>query len=378
MMIPVSSTWTHVSLTRVRHNAAHFRRLAPRVMAVIKADAYGHGAERCAGAALAGGATQFAVARVEEALQLRHAAVRAPILVLGCVPNARLLQSAVQADVALSVWSAAQLRDVLSAASAAQRPASVHVCINTGMNRLGLDCAAGDSVRELGAAVRGAHDSGHVHWDGLFTHMACGDAEDAAPTHAQLERFDGALAQLRPLMPTTALVHAANSATAMRYGRAHFDMVRVGIALYGLAPCAHETPAPPGVLPALSWFACVAQRRTLPHAGTPVSYGGTYRTQWDGEQHVTVSVGYADGFRRCANNKIVLGDVECDVVGRVTMDNVIARVPRGMEQRTAQCSVAELIGEHRTADAVARAWNTINYEVTCAIGKRVPQIHSGP
>lgn len=341
-------------------------------MAVVKADAYGHGAVACAHAAASAGATQLAVARLDEALTLRNNSISLPILVLGWIPPARLVD-AVRANVAVCIWSCAQLRDVARAAqTAAAQRAAVHVKFNSGMTRLGVDSLA--DLTDLAAELRAS--AATVRWDGLFTHMASGDAADAAPTLEQLDRFGAALRHLsaRQLLPASTLVHAANSATAMRFPAARFDMLRVGIALYGLAPCANETPAPPGVLPALSWYASVAQRRTLAR-GTPVSYGGTYRAQWDGEQHVTIAVGYADGFRRCANNKVVLGGVECDVVGRVTMDNIVARIPRGAEAQTANCTVAELISDARPADAVARVWNTINYEVVCAIGKRVPQLY---
>lgn len=295
------------------------------------------------------------------------------MLVLGLAPPAAV-SAAVQANVALCIWSEAQLREIERASIALGKRAIVHVKFNSGMTRLGVD-----DERELCALarhVRTCHDRGSVLWRGLFSHIACGDADDAAPTLEQLDRFAHAVDAVRRLnlMPSTTLVHAANSATALRHAHGRLDMVRVGIALYGLAPCRDATPTPADVKPALSWFANIAQRRVL-RRGTPVSYGWTYRAQWDNELHLALSVGYADGFRRCANNKVVVGGVVCDIVGRVTMDSVVARVPRGAERHTADAAVAELISENHTADDVARIWNTINYEVTCAIHKRVPQFH---
>lgn len=295
------------------------------------------------------------------------------MLVLGFAPEVAL-RDAVQANVALCVWSKAQLRDIQRVARSLQKQAVVHVKVNSGMSRLGVDDA--EALGDLSVILREMHAEGSVNWRGLFTHIACGDAEDRAPTDEQLHRFSHAVDVLRGrnLLPSTVLVHAANSATALRTEHARLDMVRVGIALYGLAPCRDETPTPSSVKPALSWFANIAQRRRV-QRGTPVSYGWTYRAQWDDELHLTLSVGYADGYRRCANNKVVVGGVVCDVIGRVTMDSVVARVPRGFEAHTANATVAELLSENHTADDVARIWNTINYEVTCAIHKRVPQFH---
>jgi alanine racemase len=295
------------------------------------------------------------------------------MLVLGLAPDAAV-SAAVQANVALCIWSEAQLRDIERAANALRKRAIVHVKVNSGMTRLGVDDER--SLVALAKRLRECHDQGSVQWRGVFTHIACGDAEDAAPTLEQLERFSRAVDSVRNLnlMPSSTLVHAANSATSLRHAHGRLDMVRVGIALYGLAPCRDETPTPADVKPALSWFANIAQRRAL-QRGTPVSYGWTYRAQWDNELHLTLSVGYADGFRRCANNKVVIGGVVCDIVGRVTMDSIVARVPRGLEAHTVNATFAELLSENHTADDVARIWNTINYEVTCAIHKRVPQFH---
>ncbi len=384
MIVPApSACWVEVDLDAVRANAGHARRVAGvAVMAVVKADGYGHGAVRVARAALEGGATWLAVARAEEALALRAAGIDAPLLLLGYAPPAAL-GDLVAAGVSLTVWSVEQVAQL--AAVRAGRTAGVHLKVDTGMSRLGTEPGA---VVEVARAVRAAAYGGgggpHVVLDGVFTHFACADDPVGEVTAAQVARFEEALAALGAAGLRPPLVHAANSAATLLGlpagpGRAArplgYDLVRFGIALYGLQPGPDVPMA--GLRPALSWKSVLAQVKTVP-AGSGVSYGHTYRT--DHPQRIgTVPVGYADGWRRGAPNEVLVRGVRARVLGRVCMDQCMVDLDGVPDAAVGEEVV--LIGAQTgpdgvrtiTADDVAARWGTIGYEVVCGIGRRVPR-----
>jgi alanine racemase len=254
------------------------------------------------------------------------------MLVLGLAPDAAV-SAAVQANVALCIWSEAQLRDIERAANALRKRAIVHVKVNSGMTRLGVDDER--SLVALAKRLRECHDQGSVQWRGVFTHIACGDAEDAAPTLEQLERFSRAVDSVRNLnlLPSSTF-------WCMRPTRPRRCVTRT----VGSTWCASASRSTgwrrvattrrrrADVKPALSWFANIAQRRAL-QRGTPVSYGWTYRAQWDNELHLTLSVGYADGFRRCANNKVVSA-ASCATLSAASQWTALWRACRAASRRT--------------------------------------------
>jgi alanine racemase len=331
-----------VDLGAIERNCA---RLPKPLCAVVKADAYGHG--QVAAAALAGGAEWLAVAAADEAAALRQAGIDAPILVMGAVTTAEL-QTAVGAGADVVAWTE-------EVAEAAPR---VHVKLDTGMGRLGT------KDREL--ALRLAASPNAV---GLMTHFATADQPGDDLFDAQLEAFkqfvgDAGRDEL--------LVHAANSAAALREPASHFDMVRCGVAIYGMDPFGDD-PAAHGLEPALSLSSWVAAVRRF-EAGDSAGYG----RRWSAPEPTlvaTIPIGYGDGWRRALTNNcdVLIRGRRYPLVGTVSMDNIT--VALGADTDVAVGDEVVLIGaqgeERILAEEVARRLDTINYEITCALTPRV-------
>jgi alanine racemase len=365
------STWAEVDLGAIQGNLRYFgERTGRAVMAVVKANAYGHGAVPVARAALEAGARWLAVARAEEALELRAAGLEAPILILGYTPPAQVPQM-VGSRVSMTVWSQEQIRGAALAAREGGGTARLHLKVDTGMGRLGVQIM-GEAL-ELARAVRAAQG---VLLEGVFTHFARADEADPQPTDRQLARFRRVVEALEGEGLRPQWVHAANSAAALRRPETWYDMVRVGIALYGLEPSPH-CPLPEAIRPALAWKASLAMVKIVP-PGRGISYGHQYITS-RAERIGTVPVGYADGLRRVEGNQVLVGGVRAPVVGRVTMDQVMVQLDGVPLARPGDEVV--IIGsqgdERIRAEEVADLWGTINYEVTSGIAARVPRLYHG-
>lgn len=384
------ATWVEVDLDAISGNVAAALAAArgPAVMAVVKGNGYGHGAVAVARAALAGGATWLGVARAGEAMQLRAAGIGDPVLLLGHAPPDRLGEL-ITAGVSLTVWSGGQLAAIGhaarlgSAAGTAPSAARVHLKVDTGMNRLG--CRP-DEALDLARSVAGTDG---VRLEGLFTHLARADEPDVATTSEQLTQFAGVVGEVTAAGLRPPLVHTANSAgtftvaaPAWRSGarfdaralpEAGYDLVRLGIAMYGLSP-GPQVRLPDAVRPALTWKSVLSQVKWVP-PGQGLSYGHTYTTHRD-ERIGTVPVGYADGWRRTGGNEVLVGGRRVPVVGRVCMDQCLVNLD-GVPHAAAGDEVV-LIGaqggERISADDVAGRWGTIGYEVVCGIGSRVSRL----
>ncbi len=363
---PRLATWVEVDLARLETNVRHLVRLASvPLMAVVKANGYGHGAVPAATAALRGGATWCGVARPEEALELRRGGLGCPILLLGWAPREALAEL-VAGSVSLTVWSASQVDEIAGVARALGRKARLHLKVDTGMARLGVQPPeAVEFARRIGK-------TDGVTLEGLFTHFACADDPASGVTQAQeseLRSVESALtaAGLRP-----GLVHAANSAGMLLRRSARFDLVRLGIALYGLEPST-LCPLPPALQPALSWKAVLTQVKVVP-SGRGVSYSHRYTTTGD-ERIGTAAVGYGDGYRRTDGNQVLVGGRRVPVVGRVCMDQVLLQLDAVPEARAGDevVLIGAQDGERLRAEDLASAWGTIAYEVVCGITARVPR-----
>ena len=283
------ATELRVDLSAITHNARRLAEIAGvPLMAVIKADAYGHGAEMVARAALDGGAAALGVATVGEALRLRDAAIEAPILALGYTDpdNAEAIARRAITCSIFDVEVGAQLAE---AARAIGREIVVHVKVDTGMGRLG---AQPEDVPPL---LRALADLPGLTVEGLYTHFATADSADETFTREQIGRFDALLLEVTAAGLRPPIVHAANSAGTLRHPRARYDLVRCGIALYGLDPDP-DTPKPADFRPALSLVTRVAQVKDLA-AGAPVSYGRRWYAARP-SRIATLPIGYADGVRR--------------------------------------------------------------------------------
>ncbi len=368
MGVDTRTTWVEVDLGAIEHNVQRTRQITDTaVLAVVKANAYGHGAAPVARAALRGGASWLAVARLEEGLALRREGLQAPILILGYTPPARV-EDAVRDDLSLTVWASAQVAQAARVAARLGKPARLHLKVDTGMNRLGAPPEEAFAVAERIASTE------NLLFEGVFTHFARADENDSRPTDEQMQRFAWLIERLEAARLRPRWVHAANSAAALHRPEARFDLVRLGIAMYGLHPSV-EAPLPPDFRPALAWKAVLSHVKTVP-PGSGVSYGHRYVTTRS-ERIGTVPVGYADGLRRLDGNVALVGGRRVPVVGRVCMDQIMVQL-----DAVPQAAVGDEVvligaqGEARiTAEEVAEIWGTINYEVVCAIGARVPRVY---
>lgn len=360
-----------VDLAAVRANVAALRRQtsrAARLLAVVKADAYGHGAVPVAGAALEAGADGLGVFTPVEATALRAGGIGAPVLVLGRTDpaDAALLASTGAAAAVFDAESAAALA---AAARARGRPVAVHIKVDTGMTRAGV------GLRDAPAFLDHIRGLGGLEIDGIFSHLAGADAADRTSAYDQYERFLDLLDGLAAVGRRPPTAHIANSAALIDCPEMALEMVRPGIAIYGLAASAHVSRAP-RLTPALSWLAPVLHVRRVP-AGAAVGYGGTFVAPRETTIAV-LGVGYADGYRRALSNRgaVLLGGRRCAVAGRVSMDMIAVDVG---DAPVAVGDEAVLIGrqggEEITADEMARLLETITYEITCGIATRVPRRH---
>jgi alanine racemase len=335
--------------------------------AVVKANGYGHGAAVCAAAALRGGATRLAVAAAAEAEELRLHFPDVPILVMGAL-TVEELRTALAARADVAVWRDG-FREVCSRVAEEQgRMARVHVKLDSGMGRLGER----DPERLIELA-RACVDDQRLDVAGVWTHFATADEEGDAYMAEQLSAFAPVVETVREFAPDST-VHAANSAATLRDPATHFDMVRCGIAVYGLDPFGRD-PAERGLQPALELHSYVADVKRF-ESGASAGYGRTWRAPQDTWVGV-LPIGYGDGVRRGLSNnaEVLVGGRRYPLVGTVSMDNVT--IDLGPETDVEPGAPAVLIGaqgsERILAEEVATRLDTINYEVTCGISQRVPR-----
>lgn len=371
--MPTSTTWLEIDLGAIRGNLRQLRAIAgpAGVMAVVKANAYGHGAVPVSQAAVAAGAAWLGVARVDEGLALRAAGLDAPVLVLGYTPPV-LAPEAIGHALRLTVFDVETARAYAAAALAQGREVVVHVKVDSGMGRLGVLPGEARALFQALAVLEG------LRVEGVFTHLAASDMADPTFTQQQLATYDGVLDALSEAGLRPPLVHAANSAGTLAYPAARYDLVRSGIALYGLDP-SDEVPCPQGFRPALTWKTGVAQVKTLP-AGHGISYGPEYVTSAP-ETVAVLPVGYADGFRRVPKNvnEVLIAGRRAPVRGRVCMDQMVVGVNDIPGVRAGdEVVLLGTQGEARiSAEALARRWGTINYEVTSGVMARVGRNYEG-
>jgi alanine racemase len=368
--LPPLSTWLEIDLSAIEANVqATLNRTRAAVMAVVKAQGYGHGALAVSQAALRAGASWLGVARIEEGLALRHAMVEAPILILGATPPERLIE-AVQAGLAITVWSATQIQ-AAAVVARDENPARLHLKIDSGMNRLG---AQPSQALEL---ARLAEKDARVRLEGVFTHFACADDPLPESTDQQFQAFQQAVAELEAAGLRPPWVHSANSAAALTRPETHLDMLRLGIALYGLE-ASDAWRLPDDFRPALAWKAQLAQVKRLP-PGSGVSYGHEYVTQ-DNEHIGTLPVGYADGLRRGAPNEALIRGVRVPIVGRVCMDQCLLQLDAVPDAQAGDevLLIGKQGSDRITTQQVAERWGTIPHEVVCGLAARLPRLYSRP
>src|SRR5256714_8624807 len=363
----IRSTVADVDLDAIASNVEAIRaRAKADVIAVVKADAYGHGAQAVAETCFEAGAVMVAVAAVEEGLALREGGVNGPILVLLGPTDSSEVAHAVAQDLLLVVWDIERARAVSEAATVLRRTARVHSKVDTGLTRLGAPAT------EAPARYRSIASLPHIEIDGIFTHFATADDPDPSNDRAQFERFREVLSTI-PDRPR--LVHAAASAGVAAFGPLDgMNAVRTGLSIYGVHAAPHLANAMP-LRPALSWRSRVLRIASVP-AGTGVSYGHEYRLPRNG-QIATVPVGYGDGLLRVAAKRGggLLRGSRVGLAGRICMDLVTLDVTDIADAREGDeiVLIGGQAGAKQTAEDLAEACETISYEIITAIRRRVPR-----
>jgi alanine racemase len=351
-----------INLAAIERNSARLAAAAPRLCAVVKANAYGHGAVECSRAALAGGASWLAVAAAAEASELRDAGVAARILVMGAMTRGEL-ELALEADADVVAWSE-EFLDWLDGLGGGR----VHVKLDSGMGRLGTrDVQLADTLAARIAA------SEALELAGAMTHLATAEEPDRSFMESQLERFAAWVGPLRDRHPGL-IAHAENSAALLGVPRARFDMARCGGAVYGLDPHGGD-PGDWGLEPALELRSWVAALKAC-EAGESAGYGRRF-VAGERTELAVVPIGYGDGLRRVlsGNAEVLIGGRRRALVGTVSMDNVTIDV--GLRSGVAVGDPVTVLGaegsERIAAEEIAARQGTINYEITCAISPRVPR-----
>lgn len=365
------NTWVEVNLDAIADNVKAFRQHLPaqtRIMAVVKADGYGHGAVQVAKEALAAGASYLGVALIDEAIELRQAGIEAPILVLGYTAP-EFLEIAVEYNITITVFSEDIINALAEITGRVNKQATIHIKLDTGMGRVGVR-----SLEELEDLIAAARKSPPIVIEGLFTHFSCADEEDPSYTEDQHHTFSKVVQSASYTFP---IYHCSNSAAGILFPEWGYNMMRLGISLYGQYPSDYAKGKGIELKPAFSLKSKIAYLKTVP-PGTAISYGATYITSQE-SIIASIPIGYADGFSRSLSNRgeALVNGKKVPIIGRVCMDQLMLDVTA-----VPNCQVGDevvFIGEQQagliTVDNVAEKLNTINYEVTCMISKRVPRVY---
>lgn len=357
----------------IKENFIQMKRLLPentKIMAVIKADAYGHGSIKVA-EALKTEADFFGVATVDEAVELRRSGITNRILILGYASHSEY-DTLIENGITPVIYRREDARLLNERAESCQKKVKVHLAVDTGMGRIGFRV----SEEELADALS-ILDLPFIEVEGVFSHFACADEADKAFTRQQVKLFDEFL-EAANRKQKIAVAHISNSAGIIDFDDYRYNMVRGGISIYGYLPSDEVNKEKIHVEPALEWHAHVTNIKTL-HAGDTVSYGAVCRLEKD-TVVATVSVGYADGYPRklSCSGRVIINNHYAKVLGRVCMDQImvdITEIPEVVIEndvillgRSRDCSI--------TAEDIAGECGTISYEVLCDIGKRVPRIYT--
>ena len=373
MKKPLRPVWAEINLDNYLHNIAEIKRLYPGkiVMAVVKADGYGHGAIQVAKAALAAGAERLAIAIVDEGIELRKAGFTCPIQILGGTAESQFEQ-VIEYDLIQTVFDPAVATRLSQIAQSKGRTVTLHLKVDTGMGRVGVQ------PEDAGSVARLIADLPNVHLEGLMTHLATADETDKSYTMHQLSRYRLALNNIEKSGVDIKIRHIANSAAIIDLPELSFDMVRPGIMSYGLWPSA-DVDHTFDIRPVLSWKAQVIFVKELP-AGRGISYGKTFVTEKP-SRIATLPLGYADGLMRLLSNKgqVLIKGQRVPIIGRICMDQCMIDVSNveGVEAGEEVVLIGYQGEEHISAEEMAATVGTINYEITCAISKRVPRYYVG-
>lgn len=366
--------WIEVDLDAIKKNVRAIRRHIPntsKIMAVVKANAYGHGSVEVARQALESGASELAVASVEEGIVLRRAGIKAPILVLGFTALSCVKKSAVW-NITLSAFQVSWIKKAnrILEKEAESKRLSIHINVDTGMGRLGVR-----TEEDLLAVVKALKSSTYLSWDGIFTHFSTADEPDTELTMLQHEKFISFLRFLKNQDITLPTVHMCNTAAAIAFPEFSADMIRLGIGLYGLYPSASIKELNlVDLTPALSLKARIAYVKAMVTDPRTVSYGATYIAE-PGEIIATIPIGYADGYSRALSNRgfILHRGRRVPVAGRVTMDMIMVSLGENEGKQGEEVVIyGKQQGAEISVDEIAEMLGTISYEVLSVLSRRIP------
>lgn len=375
----LNRSWAEINLDHIAWNVRRIRQSVRRsceIMGVVKADAYGHGVDQTVPIMLKNGVTRLAVSMLDEAIQLRQAGVDVPILVLSYTDPSRA-REILHYKVTQTVYSRDLARALSEAAAQIDCDARIHIKVDTGMGRVGFLAGYG-AIKD----ITWIHSLPRIIIEGLYTHFATADEDDTTFVWQQFEQFNAIGRELDRIGQPIPLKHVCNSAAAMRFPAMHLDMIRPGLILYGMVP-----PGCPdawdNLKPAMTLKSSVILAKELP-VGNPISYGRLFTTERD-SQIVTIPIGYADGYSRRLTSRasILLRGRRLPVIGRICMDTCMADATELPEPPVKAGEEIVLFGEQVlngeksriSVDELATWMDTINYEVTCLIGRRVPRAY---
>ncbi len=368
-------TWAEVDLDAIAHNMREIRKItnpSSQIMAVVKADAYGHGFLEVTRTLLENGADRLAVAVLQEGKQLRSRGVTVPILILGASGNDSI-EDLINFDITPSVFTYEFAKALSYEAERKEKVTKIHIKIDTGMSRIGY--LAGDDNEEIADEIIKISRLPYIEIEGIFSHFAASDEYDASYTHLQFDRFTDVCRRLESKGLNIPIKHICNSAGIMMYPEMHLDMVRPGVILYGMYPSDEVDKSRLDLVPAMTLKSTVTHVKEV-EAGRGVSYGREYITKGV-TKIATVPIGYADGYlRRLAKEgKMLVNGVKVPIIGRICMDQCMIDVTN--VNNTDRGDEVIIFGrEGVTIDDLAKWLDTINYEVACVIGKRIPRIYT--
>lgn len=374
MIHKLRTTWAEIDLNALENNIKEVLRVSngKDVIGVIKADAYGHGAVNIYNTLLENGVSKFAVAVITEAMELRRAGLKAPIVILGYTAH-DFYDEIIDSDIEQTIYSYDDAVELSKAAVKKNAKVKVHIAVDTGMGRIGFL-----ATQEEAGEVKKIDNLPGIELEGMFTHFASADEKDKEFTFLQLKSFDDFDEYLKGLGVNIKYKHVSNSAGIIDFSNLEYDGVRAGIMLYGYYPSRDVDKTKVSLKPVMSLKASIVHLKTL-ESGKSVSYGRVFTTERK-SKIATLPIGYADGLSRLltGKGKVIINGAFADIVGRICMDQCmidVTDIPNVKVGDEVIFMGEDQFGNRITADDIAEAIGTISYEVVCDVSKRVPRVY---
>ena len=371
--------WAEINLDIISNNIKQIKKSLnknTKLMAVVKADAYGHGFYEVSKQVLNSGADALAVATTDEAIQLRKSGFDIPLLILGVIFKDDV-EKIIQNDIMPVVFGNNFAKFISDTAVKLGKKAKIHIKLDTGMSRLGYVCTQDENIDKICNSILEISKLPNIEIDGIFTHFSKADENDRAYTDLQFKRFMAVVSCLENMGIKIPTKHVCNSAGIVMYPEYQLDMVRCGIITYGLAPSVDVDISKLGLKPAMTFKSVVTNLKRV-HTDSPVSYGGKYVAN-DNTRIATIGIGYADGYSRLLSNKakVLINGGYANIIGNICMDQCMADVTEISNVNIGDEVI--LFGNDGnntiTVESVAQLMGTINYETICVVGKRVPRVY---